>query len=54
MKSLKDIKKLVTKFKVKPTSEMKSRVLDEALQMQRNQQLLLLQPYPARPGLTRP
>ena len=37
MKSLKDIKKLVTKFKVKPTSEMKSRVLDEALQMQRNQ-----------------
>jgi hypothetical protein len=37
MKSLNDIKKLVTKLKVKPTSEMKSKVLDEALKLQRNQ-----------------
>jgi hypothetical protein len=37
MKSLKDIKKLVTKFKVKPTSEMRSKVLDEALILQGNQ-----------------
>jgi hypothetical protein len=37
MKSLNDIKKLVTKLKVKPTSEMKSKVLDEALEIQRNQ-----------------
>ena len=36
MKSLKDIKKLIETFNVKPRSEMKSSVLDEALQIQRN------------------
>ena len=36
MKSLKDIKKIVTKFNVKPRPEMRSKVLDEALKIQRN------------------
>ncbi|MBC8481303.1 MAG: hypothetical protein H8D47_01390 [Planctomycetes bacterium] len=37
MKSLKDIKKIVTQFNVKPGSEMRSKVLDEALDIQRSQ-----------------
>ena len=37
MKLLKDIKKIVTKFNVKPRSEMRSKVLDEALEIQKNQ-----------------
>jgi hypothetical protein len=37
MKSLKDIKKIVTKFNVKPRPEMRSKVLDEALEIQKNQ-----------------
>ncbi len=37
MKSLKDIQKIVTKFNVKPRSEMRSKVLDEALKIQRSQ-----------------
>jgi len=36
MKSLKDIKNSVRKFNVNPRSEMRSRVLDEALKIQRN------------------
>ena len=36
MKSLKDIKKILTKFNVKPRPEMRSKVLDEALEIQRN------------------
>ncbi len=36
MKSLKDIQKIVTKFNMKPRSEMRSKVLNEALQIQRN------------------
>ena len=36
MKSLKDIQKILTKFNVKPRSEMRSKVLDEALEIQRN------------------
>jgi hypothetical protein len=37
MKSLEDIRKIVTKFNVKPRPEMRSKVLDEALEIQRNQ-----------------
>jgi len=37
MKSLQDIQKIVAKFKVKPGPEMRSKVLDEALEIQRNQ-----------------
>ena len=37
MKSLKDIKNSVRKFNVNPRPEMRSRVLDEALEIQRNQ-----------------
>ena len=37
MKSLNDIKQLVKNTKIKPTSEMRSKVLDEALKLQRNQ-----------------
>jgi len=36
MKSFKDIKKIVTKFNVKPRPEMRSKILDEALDIQRN------------------
>ena len=36
MKSLKDIEKKVTNFKVNPTSELRSKVLDGALQVQKN------------------
>ena len=36
MKSLKDIRKIVTQFNVKPAPEMRSRVLNEALEIQRN------------------
>ena len=36
MKSLKDIQKIVTQFNVKPGPEMRSKVLDEALEIQRN------------------
>ena len=36
MKSLEDIKKIVTRFNVKPRSEMRSKVLDEALEIQRS------------------
>ena len=36
MKSLKDITKIITKFNVKPRPEMRSKVLDEALEIQRN------------------
>jgi len=36
MKPLKDIQKIVTKFNVKPRPEMRSKVLDEALEIQRN------------------
>jgi len=39
MKSLKDIKHLVKNTKIKPTSKMRSKVLDEALELQRNQNL---------------
>lgn len=38
MKSLKNIKKIVTKFNVKPRPEMRSKVLDEALEIQKNKQ----------------
>lgn len=37
MRSLRDIVELVKKSKVKPASEMRSKVLDEALELQRNQ-----------------
>jgi hypothetical protein len=37
MKSLQDIQKIVAKFNVKPGPEMRSKVLDEALEIQRNQ-----------------
>lgn len=37
MKSLNDIKQIIKNTKIKPTSEMRSRVLDEALKLQRNQ-----------------
>jgi hypothetical protein len=37
MKSLQDIQKIVAKFNVKPRPEMRSKVLDEALEIQRNQ-----------------
>ncbi|MHC4558913.1 MAG: hypothetical protein ACYTFW_03060 [Planctomycetota bacterium] len=37
MKSLKDIKNRVTQFNVNPRSEMRSKVLDEALEIQRSQ-----------------
>jgi hypothetical protein len=38
MKSLKDdIKKIVTQFNIKPRPDMRSKVLDEALELQRNQ-----------------
>jgi formylglycine-generating enzyme required for sulfatase activity len=37
MKSLKDIKNSVRKFNVNPRTEMRSKVLDEALDIQRNQ-----------------
>ncbi len=36
MRSLNDIKKIIKKFNVKPRSVMKSKVLNDALQMQRN------------------
>jgi hypothetical protein len=36
MKSLKDIKNRITKFNVNPRSEMRKKVLDEALEIQRN------------------
>ena len=36
MKALKDIKKIVSQFNVKPGPEMRSKVLDEALKIQRN------------------
>jgi hypothetical protein len=36
MKSLNDIQKIVTKFNVKPRPEMRSKVLDEALEIQRS------------------
>jgi len=36
MKSLKDIQKIVSKFNVKPRPEMRSRILDDALRIQRN------------------
>jgi hypothetical protein len=39
MKSLKDIQKIVTKFNVKPRPEMRSKVLNEALEIQRNRNL---------------
>ncbi|MHC4131100.1 MAG: hypothetical protein ACYSR3_03755 [Planctomycetota bacterium] len=38
MKPLKDIKKIVTKFNVKPRPEMRSNILDEALEIQKNKQ----------------
>jgi hypothetical protein len=38
MKSLKDIKNRVKQFNVNPRSEMRSKVLDEALEIQRNQE----------------
>jgi hypothetical protein len=37
MKPLKDIKNRITQFNVNPRSEMRSKVLDEALELQRNQ-----------------
>ena len=37
MKSFQNIQKIVAKFKVKPGPEMRSKVLDEALEIQRNQ-----------------
>jgi hypothetical protein len=37
MKSLRDIQKIVARFNVKPGPEMRSKVLDEALEIQRNQ-----------------
>ena len=37
MKSLKDIKKIVKQFNIKPEPEMRTKVLNEALQIQRNQ-----------------
>jgi len=37
MKSLQEIQEIVTKFNVKPGPEMRSKVLDEALEIQRNQ-----------------
>jgi outer membrane lipoprotein-sorting protein len=37
VKSLRDIENRLTKFNVKPRSEMRSKVLDEALEIQRNQ-----------------
>ena len=36
MKSLKDIQKIITEFNIKPRPEMRSKVLDEALKIQRN------------------
>jgi outer membrane lipoprotein-sorting protein len=38
MKSLEDIENRVAKFNVNPRSEMRSKVLDEALEIQRNQE----------------
>lgn len=37
MKSLKDIQKMITEFNIKPRSEMRNNVLNDALEMQRRQ-----------------
>jgi hypothetical protein len=43
MKSLKDIQKIVSQFNIKPRPEIRSKVLDEALEIQRNRK----QPSPS-------